>query len=89
MPGLRSCHSPALGLWLKVESSVWCGDSQRGEKRAALTAKVGILVKKKKKSQSMLEGSRRGELVYKQIPKADGAGRLYWGEMPSALTQKL
>lgn len=48
VPGLRSCHSPALGLWLKVESSVWCGNSQSGEKRAALTAKVGILVKKKK-----------------------------------------
>lgn len=43
----------------------------------------------KKKSQSMLEGSRRGELVSKQIPKADGAWRLYWSEMPSALTQKL
>lgn len=41
-------------------------------KRAALASKVGSGVK----SQSTLEGSRRGELFPTQIPKVDGARRL-------------
>lgn len=40
------------------------------------------------KKPKYVGGSKRGELFSKQIPKADDARRLYWGEMPSALTPK-
>lgn len=60
--------------WLMSKGHILCLRWKRSwseRKRAALTSKVGVLVK----SQSMLEGSRRGELFPTQIPKADGA----WG----------
>lgn len=88
VPGLRSCPRPALGLWLKVIASVWCENSQKGEKEQHWLPRWAFWWNKIKKPK-YVGGSRRGELVSKQIPKADGAGRMYWSEMLSALTQKL
>lgn len=61
--------------WLMSKGHIlclmWKWSRSEGE-RAALTSKEGILVK----SQSMLEGSRRGELFPTQMSKVDGAWRL-------------
>lgn len=46
MPGLRSCPSPALGLGLKVGSSVWC--ENRGGKKSSTNFQGGHSGKKKK-----------------------------------------
>lgn len=63
-------HNLALGVCPKAVSSVRCENihSQRGEKRAALTSKVGVLVKKKK-AKVCWKGGREGSYFLNRSQK--------------------